>query len=322
MSAHIGRKQAIGIGKEITAGTKVSASIWLAKTSGVMQPMIETLQDTQGYWVIDEVYDVQPIKEHTELSVEGTISDLSFWFILLSALGTAGVSGSGPYTHAFTRNNTNSHQSFTVWWYDPVATWSSAFAMLNSLEISAVAGEYATFKMDMIGKKTVTESTPSVSYASENLFRARDCKVYIADTEAGLASATAIPINSITLKIEKNLYVHQNIGTLDIDSIYNQQLNVSGEFEGLFTAKTYQDFVRNGTKKYMKIELINTDVTLTPSGNPTISITLAKVWFESWEQGSDNNDIIKETVWFIGAFNNTDGYTIKASMINSRSTVY
>ena len=31
MSAHIGRKQAIGIGKEITAGTKVSASIWLAK---------------------------------------------------------------------------------------------------------------------------------------------------------------------------------------------------------------------------------------------------------------------------------------------------
>ena len=39
-------------------------------------------------------------------------------------------------------------------------------------------------------------------------------------------------------------------------------------------------------------------------------------------QGSDNNDIIKETVWFIGAFNNTDGYTIKASMINSRSTVY
>ena len=234
--------------------------------------------------MIDEVYDVQPIKEHTELSVEGTISDLSFWFILLSALGTAGVSGSGPYTHAFTRNNTNSHQSFTVWWYDPVATWSSAFAMLNSLEISAVAGEYATFKMDMIGKNKLLKVRHQYRTLVRTCLELEIVKIYIADTEAGLASATAIPINSITLKIEKNLYVHQNIGTLDIDSIYNQQLNVSGEFEGLFTAKTYQDFVRNGTKKYMKIELINTDVTLTPSGNPTISITLAKVWFESWDK--------------------------------------
>jgi hypothetical protein len=32
-TAHIGRKQARGLGKETTSGTKVAASDWIAKTS-------------------------------------------------------------------------------------------------------------------------------------------------------------------------------------------------------------------------------------------------------------------------------------------------
>jgi len=35
-----------------------------------MTPVIETLQDTAGYGVIDEVYDIQTVKEHTELNIE------------------------------------------------------------------------------------------------------------------------------------------------------------------------------------------------------------------------------------------------------------
>ena len=92
MTEHIGRRQAVGIGKETTAGTKVSATNRIPKTSGVMTPVIETLKDTAGYGVIDEVYDVQPVKEHTELSIEGTITDKTFGFLLLGALGTVAKS--------------------------------------------------------------------------------------------------------------------------------------------------------------------------------------------------------------------------------------
>jgi hypothetical protein len=94
MSAHIGRKQAIGIGKEVTAGTGVAATDWIAKISGVMTPNIETLQDTAGYGVIDEIYDVQTVKEHTDINIEGTVSDDSFGLLLNGALGTVSTTGS------------------------------------------------------------------------------------------------------------------------------------------------------------------------------------------------------------------------------------
>jgi len=268
------------------------------------------------------VYDVQPVKEHTELTIEGTITDRTFGLLILGALGTSGISGSGPYTHAITRLNTNAHPTFTIWSSDPVSHNSSAYAMVQSLEIEAKAGEFAMFKAELLGKKIVNESAPTVAYASENLFRARDCKVYFADTEGGLSGATASELTRVRLTIEKNLYVHQNLGEVDIDSIFNQQFNVSGDFEGLFNAETMQDLVRNGTKKYMKIELINTDVTMTPSGNPTMSFTLGKVAFEKWSQTSDNNEIVKQTIGFVGAYNNTDTYSIKASLINEKSTAY
>jgi hypothetical protein len=192
--------------------------------------------------------------------------------------------------------------------------------MIGNLDIEATSGEFVTFTANMMGKKMTDQSTPSVAYKSENLFRARDVKVYLADTEVGLDTADAICLNSVSLSINKNLYAHQCIGQVDIDSIYNQQFNVSGDFEALYTNTTYQDIVRNGTKKYMRIEIINTDVTLTGGGNPTITITLGKVAMETREQSSDNNEIVTQTVGFVGSYNNDDGYTIKASMINERES--
>jgi hypothetical protein len=123
------------------------------------------------------------------------------------------------------------------------------------------------------------------------------------------------------LSIEKNLMVHQAIWSDDIDKIFNQQFNVTGDFEAVYSDDTYLDLVRAWTKKYMKIEIINTDVTLTGSWNPTLSFTLGKVSFESRSQTTWNDEIVKQTTGFVWSFNNTDGYTIKASMITDRATV-
>ena len=61
---------------------------------------------------------------------------------------------------------------------------------------------------------------------------------------------------------------------------------------------------------------------MTPSGNPTLTFTLGKVVFESWDETTDNNDVIKQTVGFSWAYNNTATYTIKASLINEVSADY
>jgi hypothetical protein len=43
---HIARLQSVGVGKESTAGTKVSAADWLPKSSGILMPVIDTVRDT------------------------------------------------------------------------------------------------------------------------------------------------------------------------------------------------------------------------------------------------------------------------------------
>lgn len=321
-TAHIGRKQAIGIWKETTAGTKVSASDWIAKTSWVATPMVTTIQDTSGYWVIDDVYDVQPVKEHTEINIEGIANSDDMSLLLLWVYWAVATTGSGPYTHAYTRDNTNCHPSFTIWASDPIGTTSSAYAMVDTFELSVEAENYVTLNANFLAKKMVDETATTPSYGTSKQFRARDVNVYFADTEAWLAWATAVKLTSLNLSFAKNLFVHQAIWSDDIDKIFNQQFNISWDFEAVYSSNDYQDFVRDATKKYMKVEIINTQETLSDdSTNPSLVFTFAKVSFESRSQTDANNDIVKQTIWFVASYNATDEYTSKATLVNDRATV-
>lgn len=319
--AHIWRIQAFGIAYESTAWTKEAATAWIPKTSGIIKPMIETMKDTSWYGVIDELNESDTVKEFTETSIEGIASDRAIWHLLHWAMWASAISWSWPYTHAFTVLNDNSHPTFTLRGKDPVESISSSYNMINEFSIDAQTGEYVKFNAGFIGRKKVSESAPTVAYNSwESLFRARDVKVYLSDTEG--SRGTALTIERIKLTINKNLYQQYNLGSVDMTTQHNQQLTVVWDFEALFNDLTFQNFVRNNTNKFMKIEIINTDVALAVSWNPTMTFILGKVVFEARDSTGENNDIVKQTIGFSWAYNNTEGYTVKASLINSVATDY
>lgn len=85
---HIGRRQAIGIGKESPSGTPVAATAWLPKTGGSFKPVFEKAKDDSAYGVIDEIYDSQTVKNMTEVEVEGIMRDDWLGLLLLGAMGT------------------------------------------------------------------------------------------------------------------------------------------------------------------------------------------------------------------------------------------
>lgn len=85
--ATIGRMSAIWLGVEATRWTAVSAQVWIAKESGVLNPTIESATDESWYGVIDAVNDSFTTKNASNLTLQGVVKDDSIWYLFLGALG-------------------------------------------------------------------------------------------------------------------------------------------------------------------------------------------------------------------------------------------
>ncbi len=85
---HIGRKQSIGVGKEATSGTSVSAARWIPKISGEFTPTNFTADDIGAYGVIDELRDQQLVKTITTVDFSCDFRDVYGGDLLMGLFGT------------------------------------------------------------------------------------------------------------------------------------------------------------------------------------------------------------------------------------------
>ena len=136
--ASIGRLSAIWLGKETTRWTAVSAQVWIAKESGVLNPTIEIATDESSYWVIDGTYDSFTTKNASNLTLQGVVKDDSIGYLFLWALGkatklycvTGTPSGWTPKRWDITSwNNAVLKKIITVWttnyyFFDKSVSWS------------------------------------------------------------------------------------------------------------------------------------------------------------------------------------------------------
>mgnify|MGYP000872237046 FL=1 len=84
---HIGRLEIIGLGKESSAGTPVSADAWVPKMEGSFQPMTEKAKDVSAYGNITELRDSQTVKQMTEITLKGVMRDIYGGHFLMAAFG-------------------------------------------------------------------------------------------------------------------------------------------------------------------------------------------------------------------------------------------
>lgn len=225
--------------------------------------------------------------------------------------------------HFFSRDNTNSHPTVTMYDNDPVATQKSTYWMINSLEISASVGEYVKFTAELWGKKMESGWVQTPSYTTQTEFIARDAKVYFADTESDLNSATASCMQSFKVNFNKNLKEIQCFGSDDIDSIHNQQFTIDWDMEAIFDSETLRGYVINSTKKAFRMELINTTATAIVAWvYPSIIIDGMKAWFNSRDKSDSNNDIVTQTMWFTGQYDTTTSATTEILLITDTATPY
>lgn len=322
MTKFIGRLADIGIAKEASRGTaETDVDFYLPKVSLSIDDGVEQAIDESSIGVIEDSPNASVVGKFAEGEIEGNIYDKSFGLILLSALGscaTSGPSQSTVYTHAFTVLQSAQHPALTLFLDDPNQDYKYPLAMLSSLEVDFMLGQYARYKAAFRSMKGET-ATLSPSYSAENHFLPQHAVLQYATTLAGLSSPTAVEVRSVKFTITKNVEDDRKLGSVDQDDILNKHLSVEGTVELVFDANTFKTQMLADTSLAVRIVVTNTDVTIGSSLNPKLTITLAKAKFSNFERSYENDNIVTATVDFKGHYSLGDTALITAELVNTQT---
>jgi len=304
----VGRQIEFGVATEASRGSaETTADKWMRKvTANVVERATHALDDsTRGR--LEDGEGRRKVQSHIEGDVEGILhADVLGWFLanIYGVVNTTTVTGSVK-SHVFTLRQNIQHQSLTLFAKDG-SVQQSVFsnAMINTLEITAAIDDYVRFSASFLAAVAASNSaTPS--YDTEYDFVARDITVKIADSEAGLAGATATKVKDLGIKWDQGLIRDHVVGAYAPGDIYNARLMIDGNFTLNFADETFKDLYLGNTAKYMSITIAGeADI---GSGNfPTITIVLNKVQFMDWNRAGGANELVTEPITFRAFYNPTD----------------
>ena len=318
MSRYIWRKINVGFGKEATRWTAVAPSIRCPKASLDFEEKSEKVIDESSIWVIEDSFDGHVSKQYAEWSFECNVYANVIWYILLNVFGSVSSSwSSGEYTHAFSVAESNQHQSLTIGIADDTQDKQFPLAMVNSFELSAEVNDFVKASVDFRSKKGANASlTPS--YSTDYALLWKNVQVYFADDLSGLDSATAIKATNLSLTINKNLEDVDVLWSIEPDDFCNAQFGVEWNVELLRDDETYKSIYMNWTKKAMRIEIIDSNTTLS-TWHPTMSFDIASVIMTEFAKTQDNDALVRQWLTFKALYSMSDSKMITAKLINSQS---
>lgn len=319
MSRYIWRKINVGFWKEATRWTAVTPALWCPKASLDFEDKSEKVIDESSIGVIEDSFDWHVSKQYAEWNFECNVYANAIWIILLNVFGSVSSTwSSGEYTHAFSVAETNQHQSLTIGLADDTQDRQFPLAMVNSFELTAETGDFVKISADFRSKKGQNASlTPS--YSSDFALLWKNVQVKLANSISWLDSATPIKATNLTLTINKNLEDVDVLWSVEPDDFCNAQFGVEWSVELLRDDETYKSLFMNWTKQAMRIEIIDTNTTLS-TGHPTLSFDLASVIITEFAKTQDNDALVRQWLTFRALYSMTDAQMITAELINSKSS--
>lgn len=332
MSKFIGRKLSIGFGKEAATarGTAVAITFWQPKMDLQIDDKVNMVVNDSSIGIIEDAENMETTSKYSEGSLTGRIEYTAFGLLLASTFGTEAVTTSSGetivYDHTFTLLETAQHPCLTIGVSEPNAQTTSSrvytLAMIDKIAIDVEVGKYCTYKMDFRGNASATGSlTPS--YAAQTAFLPQDGIVKFASSLSGLAAASAIAVKKVTLEINLNTEDDIVVGSMTPVDRLNKQFEVTGTVELLYNDRTYIDTdLMAALAQAMRIQLVNSDVTLGSATNPTLTFDMAKVILSEVARNLKNNDLVSQVLKFKAFYSISDTSMITAKLTNLQSTAY
>jgi hypothetical protein len=329
MAKGIGRRLQVGIAKETSRGTAESAAdFYLPIVDFQIDEMSDKVIDEQALGVIEDSIGADVVKEYVDVnSIKGYVTDDSIVLLLLNVLGSLSTSSNGDasgnvYDHVLTVGQSSQHQALSLFVDDPVGgqDYKHALFMLNTLTISVELGKYIEFSGSGRAKKRET-ATLSPSVAVENRFLPQHMTFKMASAQSGLSGASATTIKGLSLTISQNLEDDDILGDTEPTDFLNKSLMIEGELEALWEgASTFQTDMLAGTKKALRIDLQNTDVTIGTAADPQILIDLYNATIMEVSRPVKINDMIMQSISFRAHYDATDTESIEVTVTNLQTS--
>jgi len=320
MSDFSGRRISVGIGKETTRGTAAGAAYWLQHLLIDFLPKSTKIYNISGLGVLDESNAAEIVKDWAEGKIEGKVTDKAFGLLLLSLFGTdtptLHAGETAVYDHVYTETNTNTNQSLTITRKDPNEDYQYALGMLKQLEITVVVGDFVKYVAEFVSKKGST-STDTAAYVSENEFKPKYATLKMAPLVAGLGAATAIPVKSFKITIEKATDPYFVVGQNDPADIFNTKFNVKGDFVLRYSDTTYRTAMFSNTYNAIQLDIKNTDVTVGTATNPELIFTLPRTVLSEWKIDQKLDSMVEQTVGYQGLFDQVTAKQLTATLTNT-----
>lgn len=286
MSAVLGRTRAYGLGKEVTPGTAVAASVWIPQQDVTVEDKISRIYDNSGLGTRAENFAGDTDMITADGSLNGVVYDQSFGHLALAAVGSvsdaAHTGATGAYDHTFTPGN--SLPTYTIAIKDGNESTQSAYGILDKLELKMGQGSYVTFTSSWKAQQSAPASN-TVAFTTENRFRPQDVVVKIASTVAGLSGATPLRVKDLTFSIENSVITEPSLGTTN-PSYYPGTRKLKLQMGRLYLDTSIKALVFGTTQQAMSITMTRPDVSI-GTGTPTnlsLTITFQPGFFADWSR--------------------------------------
>jgi len=318
MSEIIGKEIEFGVATEATRGTvEAAADKWVRKVNANVVERAVHAEDETTRGVLEDGEGRRVVQKYAEGSVEGIAHvDVLGWFLSnIYGKVVTSILGNGCYQHIFNLKQSIQHQSLTLFMKDGnVQQLAVANAMINTLELNAAIDQHLRFVASFVGGAT-TDDTDTPSYDTEFDFIAKDIVVKIADTEAGLSGATAIPCKDLAWTYDQGLIRDHVVGAYTPDDVYNGKLAISGQFTLNLADQTYKDLYLGDTAKYMSITVTG-GTYMAGAVYPTITLILNKVQLADWNRSGDASALVTQPISFKAYYNATDSKASQTTLKN------
>lgn len=296
----IGRRMSVGIGNESSRGVGVAPSYWLNATSFSFRDVPDRALSEAGFGGIWGGDQSPKTLEHAEGDIEFELDDQSFGSILLAVFGTvnSAVTDTSAYTHTYTLQNDNQHDSLTIHTIDPIGQLQFELAMVDTFELRIEPNAIVSSTVSFLSKGSNDSGSQSASYGATKKWLGRNLSFKVATNTAGLDAATKVNLKSLTLRIEKNAEVNATLSTVQPEDIVNKRFNITGDFTLNYEDRTWLDYVKDGTYRAIRIDLIHDDLAGASTAYYQFRLDLSKCSIEGFDPDFSLDDVVTQSFTF------------------------